>query len=59
MSPDQKAQLVVGLQNLGYAKVRIYVIFVQYHPTHRYGVSMCGDGANDCGVSAHVPDSMF
>ena len=42
MSPDQKAQLVVGLQNLG------------------YGVSMCGDGANDCGAlkAAHAGISL-
>jgi magnesium-transporting ATPase (P-type) len=33
MSPDQKAQLVEHLIELGYC------------------VSMCGDGANDCGVN--------
>ncbi len=33
MSPDQKAQLIEGYQELGFI------------------VGMCGDGANDCGVS--------
>ena len=36
MAPDQKAELVTHLMELGYV------------------VAMCGDGANDCGVSCVV-----
>ena len=64
MSPDQKAQLVTDLQSLGYVRVwcvgverRVVVMAgVRHHYQAifpiRYGVCMCGDGANDCGVRA-------
>ena len=58
MSPDQKAQLVTSLMDIGYGNKVAYtcslvsmLVISLAVLIHRYGVAMCGDGANDCGVS--------
>lgn len=54
MSPDQKAQLVTDLQAIGCVSALALHLLTSNHfspsPHGRYGVAMCGDGANDCGV---------
>ena len=50
MSPDQKAQLVRDLQTIGWVCSHYSHVLYVSSSNGRYGVAMCGDGANDCGV---------